>query len=511
MEMNVGYLLTNAASHFPNKTALAFEGKEVPYWEFNDRVNRLAHFLLGMGVEKGARVSTLMNNCSAQLEIYLACAKIGAIFAPFNCRLKERELEYLIRNSGAHILFFSKDYAKEVTYLNSLSQLTTSLCVDSPDAESSDYAKALKGSSGTEPDVVVHQSDACQLLYTSGTTGKPKGVILSHKNIVWNAMNSVMARGDHSEERFLLVGPLYHAAGLNSHFTSKLAIGASVVIMKNFDARRMLSLIEQYRVTTVSAAPSLFHILFQFQEINSYDLSSVTSCSVGSAICPENIKKDIFRHFPKVTGIMDVYGQTEATCNISVLAAKDWERKKGSVGKAVPFSQVRIVDDQDRDLPAGEIGELICRGPNVMEGYYNNPEAAQSALRGGWLHTGDLARKDEEGYIYIAGRIKDMVITGGENVYPREVEDLLLEHPNVKEAVIIGVPDPKWGEAVKAVIVIHDGKQASEEEIIHFCKQSIAHYKAPKSVNFVNELPRNASGKIDKENLKRSFGVGSSL
>jgi len=501
--MNIGYLLENAASRYPKKLALVYEGKEYTYGEYNQRVNRLSNFLRTQGIGKGEKVATLMNNSNVQVEVYLACAKIGAVFTPLNYRQKDRELEYIFQHSDARVLFFFPEFDKEADYLKNRCPIRLMVQVGGALLPAAlDYEDVLRFSSDEEPGLHITEADPCQLLYTSGTTGRPKGVILSHGNVLWNVINSILIRGDRNEDALLLVGPLYHVAGLNSHFTPKIAVGATVVIMKSFKAREMMELIENRRITMVSGAPSLYHILLQLPELESYDTRSVTSCSVGASICPQETKYRLTKLFRNASGVFDVYGATEATCNISILQAEDWERKPGSVGTGLLFTRLRIVDSTGADVPTGQIGEIICRGPNIMERYYKDEEATREALRGGWLHTGDLGKMDEEGYLYIVGRLKDTIISGGENIYPREVEEILYTHPKIQEAAVIGVPDPKWGETVKAVVVLNPGQKATEEEIILYCKQKIAPYKAPKLVDFVSELPKTASGKIDKKILR---------
>ncbi len=263
-----------------------------------------------------------------------------------------------------------------------------------------------------------------------------------------------------------------------------------------------MKIIEEEKVTVISGAPAVYHLMLSLPE-GRYDTRSITKCTTGASILPNETKEKLVKLFPNLSGIYDVYGCTEATPSIAILKAKDSLKKRECVGPPVSFIEVRVVDDQDRDLPVGEVGELICRGPNVMKGYYKDEEATREALRGGWLHTGDIGRTDEEGFIYIVDRKKDMIVSGGENIYPREIEEILYSHPRIEDAAIIGVPDPLWGESVKAVIVLKKGATMSEEEVIEYCKSHLASYKKPKSVEFMENLPRNPSGKVLKTVLRK--------
>jgi len=341
-------------------------------------------------------------------------------------------------------------------------------------------------------------------MYTSGTTGRPKGAILTHENLLWNLFNTILGREEKEGEISMVIGPLYHTAALNNHFLTRVAMAGTSILIKHFDPEKVMQVIEKERVTVISGAPAAYHLMLSLPE-KRYDTSSITKCTTGASILPNETKERLTKLFPNLTGIYDVYGCTEATPSIAILKAKDSLRKRECVGPAVPFLEVRIVDDQDQDLPIGEVGEIICRGPNIMKGYYKDEEATQEALRGGWLRTGDLGRMDEEGFIYIVDRKKDMIVSGGENIYPREIEEILYSHPKIQEAAIIGVPDPLWGESVKAVIVLKKGESMTEEEVIEYCKRHLASYKKPRSVEFVESLPRNPSGKVLKTLLRQKY------
>jgi acyl-CoA synthetase (AMP-forming)/AMP-acid ligase II len=346
------------------------------------------------------------------------------------------------------------------------------------------------------------------MLYTSGTTGKPKGAVLTHGNVLWNLMNTLLAREDKEGEVALVTGPLYHAAALNNHFLIRLALAGASVLMKHFEPRKFMETIQRERVNVISGAPAMFHLLLSLPDVEKYDTRSVTRCTLGSSTLPHETKQRVMKLFPNAGGIYDVYGATEASPTLTVLKAQDSFRKTACVGPAVPFLEVKVVDPRDREVSPGETGEIVCRGPNVMKEYYKDPVGTAEALRGGWLYTGDIGRMDEEGFLYIVDRKKDMIISGGENIYPREIEEVLYSHPKIREAAVVGAPDPLWGEAVKAFVVLKTGESMSQEEVIETCKARLASYKKPKQVEFLAALPRNPSGKVLKNLLRGRQGCG---
>ncbi|MFC1884084.1 class I adenylate-forming enzyme family protein [Thermodesulfobacteriota bacterium] len=348
----------------------------------------------------------------------------------------------------------------------------------------------------------VNEGDLCQIMYTSGTTGRPKGAVLTHSNILWNFINTILGREDSGGGRAVIAGPLYHTAALNNHLTIQIAFGGTCIIMRKFEPESMLRIIQEERITLVSGAPALFNMLLQYPDNNKFDTASVTKCTAGSEKLPMEVKERLLKFFPNTRGVYDVYGCTEASPCIAIVNAEDSLRKDGSVGMPLPFLDVRIIDETGRDLQTGEVGELICKGPNVMKGYFGNSEGTAEAIRDGWLYTGDLAKMDEEGFIYIVDRKKDMIVSGGENIYPRELEEVLLRHPDVLDVTVVGVSDPDWGESVKAFVVKKEDSSIDEEAVINFCKEHLASYKKPKYVSFISSIPRNPSGKALKRLLK---------
>lgn len=507
--MNVGQILALTAHKFPRRTALICEQERMTYWEFNDRVNRLANGLVGRGLTKGDKVAVLLFNSIPQVEIFLACAKTGGVFTPINFRFTAEEVFYILEHSDARFFIYGEEFSELVEKIRPrLKKAEFYLSVGKADVSSAlSYETCLRDSPPQEPEIFLSERDECQLMYTSGTTGKPKGAMLTHENLLWNLFNTVLGREEKEGEISIVMGPLYHTAALNNHFLTRVAMAGTSVLVKQFDPQKVMEIIEKEKVTVISGAPAAYHLLLSLPE-GRYDTRSITKCTTGASILPNETKERLTKLFPNLSGIYDVYGCTEATPSIAILKARDSMKKRECVGKAVPFLEVRIVDDQDQDVLVGEIGEVICRGPNVMKGYYKDEEATRETLRGGWLHTGDLARMDEEGFIYIVDRKKDMIVSGGENIYPREIEEILYNHPKIEDAAIVGVPDPLWGESVRAVIVLKKGERMTEEEVIEYCKNHLASYKKPKSVEFVESLPRNPSGKVLKTILRERYLKG---
>ncbi len=504
--MNVGYLLINSASKYPQRTAIISQEGRWTYQAFNERTNRLAGALLKAGLTKGDRIAVLFYNSSYFVEAYFAAVKIGLVVTPINFRFTGCEIAYVLNDAQPLLLLYGPEFEKtlravrdqleSVQHFVSPHGTGTSLAVD--------YEDFLAGGQAdiAIPASEVSENDPCQLMYTSGTTGKPKGVTLTHRNVLWNLFNTIWAREDKSGERAVIVGPLYHTAALNNHLTIQIALGGTSIIIRKFEPESLLQTIEREKATIVSGAPALYNMLLQHPGAARYDTRSITKCTSGSDKLPMEIKKRLLKFFPNIKGVYDVYGLTEASPGITILNAADSLRKDGSVGKILPFVDARIVDADHIRLPPGEVGELICRGPNVMQGYHNNPQATAESLQNGWLFTGDLARMDDEGFLYIVDRKKEMIVSGGENIYPREVEEVIIRHPSVADVAVIGIPHPKWGETVKAFVVPRQGQEIDEKEVIEFCKTYLASYKKPTIVAFVPEIPRNPSGKALKRLLK---------
>ncbi len=502
--MNISYLLTNSAEKYPERTAIISEDKILSYKAFKLRVNRLAHAMKQHGLKKGDRVAIMFFNSHQFAEAYFAAVKSGAVATPVSFRFVADEIEYIINHSEAGFFFFGKEFEEiiESTY-HTLPDVKNFVCVNAKKSGfANDYEEFLSSGKADEKPVEVGENDPCQIMYTSGTTGKPKGTVITHSNILWNLHNTILGREDRSREVSLIIGPMYHTAGLNNHFTIQIALGGTSILIKKFEPEIVLRYIEEKKANVISGSPSMYNLLLLHPKIDAFDTSSITKCTSGAAILPVEIKEKLLYIFPNADGLYDVYGCTEASPTITILNGKDSFRKHGSVGRAVSFLQAKVVDEEGNTMPPDQIGELICKGPNIMREYYKDPKATEEVIKNGWLHTGDLATVDEEGYFYIVDRKKDMISSGGENIYPREVEEVLFRHPAVADAAVVGIPDAVWGESVKAFVVLQKGVHMDERELLDHCKKHLASYKKPRVVCFVESIPKNPSGKVLKRLLK---------
>jgi len=495
-------LLARNAAKFPAREALVCGGRRQTWERLHRRVLRLAGALAGRGVHKGDRVALFLENCDQFVEIYLALARLGAVGVPVNFRLTGPELAFCLQNSGSRVLFHGGRLRETVAAVRGDLPLVELYVEVGPDG--GPYEEFLAG--GDEPPpVTVREDDPNLILYTSGTTGRPKGAVLSHANSLWNALNMVIECGFRHEDRYIVVPPLYHSAALNCWLLAHVFLGATAVVETAFQPATLPRRLVEERITSLFLVPAMYNALLT--QTGGCDLSGVRIAATGASVMPVGLKEKVQGLFP-AAGLIDVYGLTEAGPGVTILKPADALRKAGSVGRPLVTLEVRLVDDSGRDVPAGEVGEIIVRGPTVMQGYHGLPEASAQALRDGWLYTGDLARSDEEGYLYLVDRKKDMVNSGGENVYPAEVEAVLLQHPGILEAAVIGVPDSRWGEAVCAVVVPRPGVELGEAEITAFAADRLAGFKKPRRVVFTGALPRNPSGKVLKTVLRDRYGAG---
>jgi len=501
--INIGDWIKKWSFLQPHKRVLIFEDHPFTYQEVNLRTNQLCHFLLESGIKKGYRVSVLLYNCHQYIEIFFALSKIGAVLVPLNWRLAGPELEFIINDSGTRMLIFEPEFEEVITSIRPHLNISNGdyIVVGSPCPNwAKDYEKALVGNPVHEPnrETSIGDEDPHVLMYTSGTTGIPKGAILSHRKTFFNALNADIFYNLTSKDIMIVSRPMFHSGGLLVEAAPVLYKGGTLILKKRFRPHEILEAIQKYRVTLLELPATVYQFILLECDLNQYDMSSVRCYFTGGERVPKSMLKEYYR---KGITISQIFGQTEAS-TITFLSPDDAVLKIGSVGLPVFHGEVRIVDKKGKDVSPGEVGEIIIKGPTLMSGYWKRPELTAETIRDGWLYTGDLARTDEEGYVYIVDREKDMYISGGENVYPAEIEKVLHTHPKIFDAGIVGVPDEKWGEVGKAFIVLKLGETMGSGEVLEFLKGKVAKYKIPKFVEFIEELPKTASGKIQKFVLK---------
>ena len=496
----------------PNQEAFVYGSERITFSEFNARVNSLIHALQAMGVKKGDAIGILSWNCLGYVEVYGAAMKGGFITSPFNTRLKERELEYIINYSEANSLFVGPELMEIVKQLRPrLPKVKNFIALEASAPDMLSHSDLVTTYSQDEPDVQIDEDDPVGIIYTSGTTGVPRGALYTQRSLIDDSKTLVMNMNLYPGHKRVLITPLFHIAG-NTHFRSSLYIGGCNIIMKFFDPPATLQIIQDERATHMDIVPTHLAAMLNLPDLNKYDISSMEFLWYGGSPMPLEVLKKGIKVFGPI--FAQGYGQSETGPAISHLSKEDHnvldrpkkeQKKLTSAGKPDIGVHVRIVDEEGKDVEPGEVGEIIVRSKHIMVGYWHKPEETKETLIDGWVYTGDMGYYDDEGYIYIADRKKDMIISGGENVYPREVEEVLYQHPAVLEAAIIGVPDPYWVEKVHAIVVTRKGVSTTDEELIAFCKKHIAGYKAPKTIEFVDSLPKNPAGKILKRELREKY------
>jgi fatty-acyl-CoA synthase len=481
----------------PGATALVQDGVPTTYAELDDAVTRLAHGLRSRGIARGDRVAFLGLNSVELVIAMFATARLAAVFVPVNTRLAPAELAYVFEHSGARLLLIEDALAAGAEQ-----PPVAGLGIDTVTFRRAAGAglDALMGEDQHEIDEPITLDALFMIQYTSGTSGLPKGVMLTHGNIAWNVYNLLVDIDLTSNEVALVTAPLFHTAALNQVLFPTLLKGGTALLEAKFDPVRAIDLIERERVTLLFGVTTMYLALSQSPRFHEADLDSLHLALSGGAPIPESLLRTWLER-----GLMIVqgYGLTETSPGATMLRAADGVRKLGSAGTACFFTDVRVVDG-DRDAEAGQPGEVLVRGPNVTPGYWQDQAATDSAFTDGWLHTGDLATRDEEGYLRIVDRLKDMYISGGENVYPAEVEQAIYAHPAVAECAVIGEPDPAWGEVGRAFVVVREDATLDEATVLRHLQPLLARYKIPKAVEFVPELPHNASGKLLKSRLRKA-------
>jgi len=494
-----------------------FNGHEISYRQARERSNQIAHALLAEGLAPGTRVAFLAKNTPEFVLFYYGAAKAGVVPVPLNYRLAPPEWSYIVNDSGAQLLFARGVLAAAIDPIRGqLGKVKKCLALDTaPPAGWESYEAWVDRQPDTPPALVVDEAADVYQMYTSGTTGRPKGAVLQHRAVTANA--DQLSAVSHLEpgDRYLVVAPLYHAAAAVASFWI-VRQGGTLYIQEDFAPAEAVRAMSEDNIVGATLVPAMIQAcLVGVPDVAKRRYDKLRIMIYGaSPIAVETLRRaiEVFG-----CGFAQGFGMTETTAAATFLLSADHERalrdKPGlllSCGRALPGTQVKIADAEDREVPRGEIGEILVRGPQIMRGYWNLPEASAEALRDGWMHTGDAAIMDEEGFVYIQDRVKDMIVSGGENVYPREIEDVLFRHPAVADAAVIGVPDAQWGEVVKAIVVLRAGASATETELVDHCRAQLASYKRPRSVDFIPELPRNPSGKVLKKDLREPFWKGHS-
>jgi len=493
------------AERTPDKLALvdAHSGQQLTYAQFNERANRLAHFFVHqLGLQQGDRVSILAHNSADYYVVLFACSKSGTILNTLNWRLTVPELEYILNDCQPKAIIVDEAFAETAVSLRQNLHIDHFIYLggDAPENDRTYEAALAAGDPAGVPDPRLPYEDTWAILYTSGTTGRPKGAQVTYGNFFYNAVGMGQAIDLSSQDVNLNVLPCFHAGGLGLYAGPIFHTGGTLVVMRQFEPDRLLQLIEQWQVSVILLVPAIYLMLAQTANFSRYDLSSVRSWASGGSSLPPSVVHD---YDGRGIIIQQGFGMTETGPTVFLVPKADAVRKAGSVGKPVLHTEVCIMDREGNVLGPNEVGELCIRGGNVTSGYWNRPEATAEALRRGWLHSGDAATYDEEGFYTIVDRWKDMYISGGENVYPAEVENVIYQHPSVAETAVIGIPDPKWQEVGLALVVVKEGASLTEQEVIEFCQGKLARYKIPKQVRFLKELPRTAAGKVLKRELRQ--------
>jgi len=500
MSINIGAFLYKRALLSPDQEALVCDEKRWNYAELNRRANQLAHAMKRLGVGRGDRVAVLALNEPEYYDLLFGLGKIGAILVPVNYRLAAPEVQYILADSAAKVFVFGKEYAQLVDAIRSDVPAKTLVALSDPAPWARLYEELLKPEPTTEPEIQGGDHDTLSILYTSGTTGRPKGAMLTHNNYFNTSVSLYTSLGD-TGNSFLVPLPLFHIGAL-AGIPMFVHFGKRVVLLRSFDAKKFLQLIPREKINGFGSVPQLLMFLKLLPEFKDSDWSTVKVILVYAAPVPVNLIKE---YDAAGIEVRQLYGLTECTGPASVIDSKNAILKAGSCGLPIFHSEIKLVDDSGKEVGPEELGEVLIRADNVMKGYWNKPEETARALRNGWLYTGDLAKKDKDGFIYILDRKKDMIISGGENIYPAEIEDVIIGHPKVADVGVIGCPDPKWGEAVKAIVVPKKEERLTPEEIIEWCQQRIGKFKVPKYVVFAESLPRTPTGKILKKDLRQKY------
>jgi len=517
--MNTTDFLNVAVAICPDRDFSVFEKNRLSYEQANERINRLTNVLTGIGVGHGDKVGILSVNCPQYIETYFATAKTGGIFVPLNFRAKADELTYMINTAEIKVLFFGERYIDLVRgILPDLKSLETCISIDGPQEGMLDYEDQVTSGSDEEFFTEIEDEDVTILMFTSGTTGRPKAVPLTHNSFATYILDNVEPADPEIEEKNLLTVPLYHVAGLQGVLAAVYG-GRTLIMMRQFEVKEWMETVQTEKADRAMLVPTMIKQVIDSPDFASFDLSSLKIITYGAAAMPLKVIKKAIKLFPGVSFI-NAFGQTETGSTITTLGPEDHditgtpeEQKKklnrlaSSIGRPLPDVEVRIIDENENPVPPNVVGEIVARGPRIMKGYYQDEEkTAKAFTRDGWLRTSDMGYMDEDGYIFLSGRADDLIIRGGENISPREVEEVLASHPKVEEAAVIGVPSEEWGQEPCAIVVLKKGEKVKAEEIIEFSRSRLASFKRPRGMIFVDSLPRSALGKLSRKQLLAEYG-----
>ncbi len=501
MKINIGAFMTQRAHLTPEREGLVCEQIRRTYRELNQRANRLVNALKALGVGYGDRVGLLALNEPEYYDLYFGLGKIGAILVPINYRLAGPEIQYILSDAETKVFIFGREYLELVdTIRQDIPARHLVMIGEQPPAWAQSYPSLLDAASSEEPEIVGGNDDTLTILYTSGTTGRPKGAELTHNYYFWNSVQLMSTLGLDIGTNTLIALPLFHIGALAGP-PWIVHSGGKVILLRSLDPKRFLELLQEEKVTGFGSVPALLDILKWVPDFEKYDWSSVRTILVYAAPVPVTLIKE---YAAAGIQVRQLYGLTEGN-TATVLDPENALTKVGSCGKPFFHTEIRIVDDAGNDLGPEEKGEILLRAPNIMKGYWNRPKDTAGTIKDGWLHTGDIGKRDSDGFYYILDRKKDMIISGGENIYPAEIEDYLLHHPKIMDVAVIGFPHEKWGEADKAIVVVKPGEQLTAEELIDWCQGRMGRFKIPKAVVFTDSIPRTPTGKILKRVLREQY------
>ncbi|MCB1412526.1 MAG: long-chain-fatty-acid--CoA ligase [Xanthobacteraceae bacterium] len=507
MTINIGHFLTKRAFLSPELEATvepSAGGRRQTFRQLNTRCNQVANALRTAGVASGERVGLLMMNGLEFIETFYAVAKIGAVNVPLNWRLVADELEFILKDSGATTLVYSEEFAAVVAELQSRGTKTDIRfwvqVGGQPAAFATAYDAWRESAPDTEPELAGFEDDLLFIMYTSGTTGLPKGVMHSHNSVMWSMLTVAATADVRYGDRYLLSLPMFHVGALNP-VMGNLYLGVTSVVLKSFDAKQSWELIRDEKITLTLMVPAMLQFMLATYDKATHDHSTLRSCFSGAAPVPVTL---IEAYVAMGIEILQVYGLTESCGPGCLIVGDDAVKRAGSTGRAFFHTEMKVIDGHGQECPPGENGEVVLRGRHMMVGYWNRPDATAQTIRDGWLHTGDVGSVDEDGFLTIRDRMKDMLISGGENVYPAEVENVVLSHPAVTDVAVIGLPSPKWGE-VPLVVAVKTDPNLTEAEVLEWCKGKLAPFKRPKVAVFIETIPRNPTGKILKRVLRDTY------